>query len=533
MAADYQLTPRDYVAIGRRWALAMILTFGSMLTVFVVVALLLPKVYESTGTLLAEAPQVSGEVVRSAGSTNAEQRIQALRQRIMTRESLLRIAAEHEVFNAGDGAALKESEVVTAMRHSINVNLQIGNMPAWERPTNNFAFNVSFQHGDPEKALEVTNALVRLFLESSAQERLLQASRANDFLNQEADRVRGELENLERQIATFKRAQGNPSDDSQVVALANIQSLEADLRATDRDHRLALDELQNLKVELNGARAGVLAPGTVPSTAPSAAEQELDRARSELARIRGIYTDDHPDVRAQQRQISTLERSLRTDTGASTPTRDAAAAQVRLAISRLEARVVSTQARVDLLASQQRDLRSSIAMQRSQVQRAPQVERDLAGLQRDYDAAKAQYEDLRAKQMSAQIAQNLEGDQKGERFTLLEPPVLPEYAVKPSRKKLVALGFFVSLAAAIGVALLLEMVFARVRGVNALTALTGRRPMVVIPYIATSAEMQASQLLRKRLVLILSGIGLAGVLVVHTLVVPLHTLVISLLSRFG
>lgn len=534
MQADYQLSLQDYLAIARRWALAIALTFCAVLAGSIVVAMLLPRVYQSTGTLLVEGPQISGEMVRSTVPVNADQRVQVLGQRIMTRESLLRIAAEHHVFEPAAGVEMKDSDVAEAMRKSINVNVLIGNnMPSWERPTSNFAFNVSFEHGKPEKALEVTQALIQLFLESSARDKLEQASRANEFLSQEADRVKAQLEDLERRIETYKRVQGGATEDGQALALASIQTLEGDLRATERDHRAALDQLQTLEVELAGARAGVLMPGTVSTTGPSVAEQELERARSELARLRGVYSEDHPDVRSQQRKTDMLARALQAEKSVSTPARDAAVAQERLALARLEAQIATTRARANLLADQQRGLRSAINQQRTQVMRAPQVERDLAALQRDHDTAKAKYEDLRSKQMSAQIVQNLEGEQQGERVTLLEPPLMPEYPIKPSRKKLVALGFFLALAAAAGMAALLEMLFARVRGRNALTALTGQRPMVVVPYITTEAELQASQVLHKRFIGLAIGLGVLGLLVIHVLVMPLHTVLISLFSRLG
>ncbi len=533
MPADYQLSLQDYLAIARRWALAIILTFGTVLTASVVVAMLLPRVYQSTGTLLVEGPQISGEVVRSTAPGNAEQRVQVLGQRIMTRESLLRIATEHNVFDASGGAELRDTDVANAMRESIRVNVLIGNMPSWERPTNNFAFNVSFEHGKPEKALEITNALIQLFLESSVREKVGQASRTNEFLSQEADRVKSQLENLEKRIEAYKRAQGSATEDGQVVALANIQTLESDLRATEREHRLALNELQTLEVELSGARAGVLLPGAAGATGPSITEQDLERARSELARVRSVYSEDHPDVRAQRRKTELLERAVQAETSVGSPARDAATAQARLAVARLEAQIGTARARANLLADQQKSLRSAIGQQRLQVTRAPQVERDLAALQRDHDTARAKYEDLRSKQMSAQIVQNLEGGQQGERVTLLEPPLMPEDPIKPSRKKLVALGFFLALAAAAGVAILLEVIFARVRGSNALTALTGQRPMVVIPYISTDAELQSTQSLHKRFTGLMVGLGLICLVMVHVLVVPLHTLLISLFSRLG
>jgi succinoglycan biosynthesis transport protein ExoP len=533
MPADYQLSLQDYLAIARRWALAIILTFGAVLTASVVVAMLLPRVYQSTGTLLVEGPQISGDVVRSTSSGNAEQRVQVLGQRIMTRESLLRIAAEHQVFDPVAGGELKDSNVANAMRESINVNVLIGNMPSWERPTNNFAFNVSFEHGRPEKALEVANALIQLFLENSAREKVEQASRTNEFLGQEANRVKSQLEDLEKRIEVYKRGQGSATEEGQVLALASIQTLESDPRAAEREHRLALDALQTLEVELAGARAGVLSPGTVSTTGPSVVEQDLERARSELARIRSLYSEEHPDVRAQLRKTELLERAVKSENSVSSPARDAATAQARLAVARLEAQIGTARARASLLADQQRSLRSAIGQQRSQVARAPQVERDLAALQRDHDTARAKYEDLRSKQMSAQIVQNLEGGQQGERITLLEPPLMPEDPIKPSRRKLVALGFLLALAAAAGIAVLLEVIFARVRGSNALTALTGQRPMVVIPYIDTDAEFQSTQLLHKRFIGLMIGLGLIGLVVVHTLIMPLHMMLISLFSRLG
>jgi polysaccharide chain length determinant protein (PEP-CTERM system associated) len=533
MSADFQLSPQDYLAIARRWAWASILTFGVVLTSAVVIAILSPHVYQSTGTLLVEAPQISGDVVGSAASGSAEQRIQALGRRIMTRESLLRVAADHNVYDPETRTVLKDTQVVDGMRSGIAVNVLPSNTSGWDRSNSNLAFNVSFQHGRPEKALEVTNALIQLFLESSTRERVELASRTNEFLTQEANRVKAQLEDLERRIAAYKRTQGSSTGEGQVVALASIQTLEADLRAAEREQRLALDELKTLEVELAGARSGVSLSGTASASGPSATEQELDRARSELAQIRGTYTEDHPDVRAKRSQIEMLERAVRTEVNASSPAREAAAAQARLAVSRLEAQVGAARARANLFEEQQRTLRSAISQQRSQVIRAPQVERDLAALQRDHDAARAQYEDLRAKQMSAQIVQNLEGEQQGERFTLLEPPLMPEFPIKPNRRKLVAIGFFLALAAAAGVAVVLETIFSRVRGVNAMAALTGARPMVVIPYITTKAELRSTQLLRKWFIGLAVGLGLIGLVVVHTLFVPLHTLLTSLISRLG
>lgn len=326
-----------------------------------------------------------------------------------------------------------------------------------------------------------------MFLSSNRQARVDQASRTTEFLTAESERVRKELESLESQIATFKQQYG-AMPESGATAMSGLTTMEADLRNVERDHRLAMNELRSLEVDLEAARRGVMVPGAVATAAPSQSELDLERARAELATLRAVYSEDHPDVRNLLRRIPALEQAAASEARAQTPTRNAAREQATLAASRLEAQVQSARARADLLASQQSSLRASIGQARSQASRAPQLERQLAGLQRDYDAAKSKYEELRNQQLSAQVVENLEGGQQSERFTLLEPPVLPEFPIKPSRKKVVAAGVIAALGAAVGIALLLEMLLGRVWGANALTAAVNQRPLAVIPFIDLGAQ---------------------------------------------
>ena len=51
---------------------------------------------------------------------------------------------------------------------------------------------------------------------------------------------------------------------------------------------------------------------------------------------------------------------------------------------------------------------------------------------RDHETAQKKYDEIRAKEMTAQVAESLEDDQKAERFSLLEPPLFPD---KPITEK--------------------------------------------------------------------------------------------------
>src|SRR5690606_33988257 len=77
---------------------------------------------------------------------------------------------------------------------------------------------------------------------------------------------------------------------------------------------------------------------------------------------------------------------------------------------------------------------------------------------------------------------------KGERFTLIEPPLVPQQPVSPPRAAIVVLGLILALSVGSGVALLLEAVDTTVRGRRDIDALLPVAPLAVLPWIDTPAE---------------------------------------------
>jgi len=94
------------------------------------------------------------------------------------------------------------------------------------------------------------------------------------------------------------------------------------------------------------------------------------------------------------------------------------------------------------------------------------------------------------------------------------------------------MGFVLAPVGAGALVMLLEMLNQRVRGVEALTSVLGRRVLGTIPYIHTKAELERSK--RLRTLLILCGIVLIACLLVllHFFYMPLDLLVFKALARF-
>ena len=534
MSADYQLTLQDYIAILKRRALLMVAVFVGVFGIAAAVAVALPPVYQSTGTIMVESQQIPTDLIAATVTSFADERIEIIRQRVMTRDNLLVIANRYNLYNSG-GQRLTPTEIVEIMRTAIGVQQVNANIQNRQRAT--IAFRVSFEHTRPDLAQRVANELVTLFLNENVRVRTERAAQTTEFLTQEADKLRSELEKLETEMANYKLQHGGALAENVVMTMNSLQRLEAELRNIERDLRTAQDEMRSLEIELSSARAGVGLPQQALGQ-PSAADSqraELAAAQAELARVAAIYTENHPDVRAARRKVETLEAAVAALPAAAPAV--AADAPIRstqdLAVARIDARINALRAQTQVLEQQRNSLRGRIGQMEGQLLQAPQVERGMSTLSRDLESTRAKYEEIIAKVRTAQVAESLEDDQKAERFSLLEPPLTPEQPIKPDRKKMMALGFFLAVASAGGLAAGLETLFGRVRGAEAVTAITGMRPLVLVPYITVAAEAKRRRRLLWAVVLGAVVLGVLALVAIHFLYQPLDLLLMKVMARLG
>ncbi|WP_027907580.1 Wzz/FepE/Etk N-terminal domain-containing protein [Pseudomonas sp. Rh2] len=519
MKSEYELSLKDYLAIIKERALLLGVSIVVILALTVAVAVTVPPIYQSTGTILVESQQISPELVSANNNSFADERIEVIRQRVMTRENLLRIIDKYGLF-ADKGKQFSESDKIEKMRNSIVVATVSTFVKGRGEAT--VAFNVSYEDKRPEVAKEVANELVTLFLNENVKQRTERASETTEFLTQEANKLGAELASLENQLADFKQAHANALPEHQELRMSMLSRSELEFREVDRDYKAAQEELRYLELELSAAKAGLTVK---PDNGRSVADQPQDLAslKAEYARLLGRYKDAHPDVQAVKRKIQALETA-----GGN----GMAVAETNLDAARVRTRIEAAQSRIASLAEQKRQLTKKIEGYEAEILEAPQVERGLVTLMRDHDNARKKYEEIRAKEMGAKITESLEEENKAERFVLLEPPLMPEKPVKPNRKKIVALGVLLAPAGGGALVMLLEMLNQRVRGVGALESLVGKRVLVAVPFISTQAEL--AQRKRSRTLMVVAGLLLVAIILamVHFLYMPLDLLLFKAMARF-
>ena len=552
-----------------------------LLLVAVLLSVCLPSTYQSSATILIEQQEIPQDLVRSAITSFADQRIQVISQRVMTTQNLLSLIDRYTLYP--DIRQSKPREVLLQrMRDDIGLHMISAQVidPRSGSPTHaTIAFNVSYQNHSPDLALKVANDLTTLYLNENLTSRAQSAQQTSTFFADEATAQQARIDEIDKKVAIFKKQNRAKLPELNQLNVNTTDRTESELRDVDNrissidSQRLLLeaqlaqinptsqvysdtgqrvmsteDRLKALKSQLAGFKAKY-APGhpDIISTEREVAglekevksgdetsniARELTAAKSRLALAQQRYTAEHPDVIKAQHEVEDLEKKLAAQPARTTRDKEAEHAdnppylQVKGQIDALSVERRAAEARRDALEAKLSDYESRLSG-------APAVERDYRQLLRDLDNAQAKYQQLRAKQYEVNTSQDLETERKGERFTMIEPPLPPEKPISPNRILILAMGIVLSLGAGVGAVVLKDTLDPCVRGVQDLRQLVHVPPLVAIPVMLTQSERRTR---RRILIFSIQGvlIAIAGtLLLVHLFVRPLDILWIQLLRRFG
>jgi len=528
MAAEYQLTLNDYLSILRRRGLLLVATFLGLLAVALVVVVAIPPVYQSTGTIMVESQTIPTDLIPSSAASMVDERIEIIRQRVMTRENLFKIIEKYQLFRDST-QSITVSDKIDEMRKQISVESIGANLKSRRRDQGTIAFKLTFEHRWPDISQKVANELVTLFLDENVKSRTERATETTEFLTQEADKLKAELEKVETQLAAYKQEHSKALPQHQELHMGMLSRTETELKDVEREYKTAQEELRFLDLELSAAKAGITPKTGAAYTSQS--PQDIGSLKAEYQRLTALYTEAHPDVRAVKRKIEALEAAAPAPgaTGAEKP----AGAPVSLEVARVQAKIAATNTRIESLAGQIKVLRGRMGSYEQQILQTPQVERGLITLMRDHESAQKKYEEIHAKQLNAKIAENLEGENKAERFSLLEPPVYPDKPSKPDRIKILLLGVVAALGSSGGLVFLLETLNQRIRGQEALAIAIRQRPMLAIPYITIEDEILGRKRLLKKAAIAFVAVIVISAILLHLLYMPLDILMMKIIARFG
>ncbi len=461
------------------------------------VAISLPETYRSSATIIIEDAEIPPELIGTTITSFAERRLEVIHQRIMTTQNLADVILK---FNLYQDIRTKEPMIAAVEKLRAQINLQKGIQrltdPRSGRPINNLiSFNLVFFHEDPRTARDVTAELARLYLEANARARRIQSTEVAAFLGTEAERIAKKVTDLESRLTKFR--QDNPGFavgqsgmllDFITRTQEKIRQVDSQLQDLNNRELLLQRELEIAKLPTANQDPGLLSPAQI---------------QAEYDRVTQIYGPDHPDVIRLRRLLDNAESA------------SSGGANLRLDTAARDPVSIRVQAQLDNLRSERANLRREKkaieeeieALERKSLE-FPLLDQQYLALQRDYENAKYQYDQTKQKQLVAEQANVLEKSRKGERFSLLEPPMVPRDPSSPNRPIIAIAGLGAGLGLTLGLIFLLDLMDQRIHTVQQLRAVIGADPIIMVPDLRD--ETQPEELDKKTLYQrVTGGIGSA------------------------
>ncbi len=492
MITNRELTVDDYLGMLRRriWLilipalLAPAIGFG--------VSFLLAAKYTSSASVLVEGQKVPEGFVMPIVSQSLMQRITALEQQVLSRSRLQPVVERMGLAKSGN-----VDDVIDQIRSNIEIQPMA--------PTTTGATKVKTGQGDipgfivnctasrPREAQEICSQVTSMLLEENLKSREQVAQGTTDFLARQLDEAKRNLDEQDSKLAAFKRQYVGQLPDNSDSNLKILTGLNSQLDALTQTINRAQQDKAYAESMLAQQVANFQASGST-NTSPQALEQQLAQLQSQLVQLRARYTEDHPDVIKAKADIAQVQKQLdavnsaKPDPNASKPsaTEPPEIRQLRVQIHQYQDTI--TQGSAD-----QKKLQDQIKLYQGRVALSPAVEEQYKQLTRDYDSAQKFYDDLLAKKSQSEMATDMERQQQGEQFRLLNPASFPTSPSFPNRLLFAAGGLGGGLAIGLGLAFMLEFRDKSIRNELDVEAALELPMLVAVPWVGESQNSNSKK----------------------------------------
>lgn len=487
---------------------ALVLGMASM-----IVATTLPPSYESRMVLIVESPQIPDELAASTARTPAQEQLQIVEQRLLTRANLLDIAHKLEVFeNIGE---MPPDRVAQAMQARTSVRSSSGRNEA-------ALMIITFEASTGAKAAGVLNEYLTLIQEEDVQSRTGRATQTLEFFEQEVARLNEELATRSARILAFKTEHADALPESLEYRL-NQQTVVQERLAQLQREVVALEEQRQRLVQVfesTGQVGGLGGPALTPE------QQQLETLRSQLNDALAIYSETNPRVKVLKARIAQVEEVVNSQPA---PEQNLETTGNSL----LDVQLAEIATRQKILEEQRMAAATQLEQLNDTIARTPTNAIRLDELELEYQNIQLQYNTAVERLSRASTGERIEVLSRGQRISVIEPPAVPSNPSKPNRKLIAGAGGFLGILAGLGVVVLLELLNRSVRRPEDLVSKLGITPLATIPYIPTTGETVRRSVFRTiRLLVILLGIP-AAVYAVHLYYQPLDLLAERIMDRIG
>lgn len=489
-----QFNIQNYVeiALRRKWLIILpfiLITIGGTIGSY-----FLPTIYQASTLILVQAQRVPATYVQPTVVTSVQERLQTISQEIFSRTRLETIIGEFKLYRDLRKTLFME-EVVEKMRKDISLKVKAGN-----------AFELFYEGKDPKVVAMVANRLASLFMEENLKTREAQAEGTSEFLDRELTRANELLESQEKVVREFKE-RGMGSLPGQMEAnLRSLDQSQLQLQTVTVSLQNARDRKVSLQNQISSLSNLQKQGGTnlveVEGEATDPASASLGRLKEQLDFLLVRYKEKHPEVIRVKSLIKKLEEENKKQKKQKKAIATSPSSPAFNLPDRMTIELEKVEQEIRRLSDEQSKIKGRIVLYQRRVEDTPKREEEFLALERDYGNTRKHYDSLLDKKLNAQLATNMEKEQKGERFKVLDLARIPEKPYKPNRPKIFLLTILLGLGFGVGLAFGVEYLDHSFRDIDDLEEYLGLSVLASIPRIVTDEDIKKEKFKKKVLSLL-------------------------------
>ncbi len=505
-----------WAAVGVAWAIA--------LAGWLAVALM-PNEYEARAKIFVDTDSVLKPLLAGlAVATDPVTQVNMMSRVLMTRPNLERVARETDLALRADSP-----ESFQRLVDSLPTRIGIGG-------GNGNIYSLTFEDHDPQMAYRVVRKLVDTFVEDSIGNKRDDTAGAQRFLREQLADYARKLSEAEDKLADFKKDNLGLMPGQTGDYYARRQTVAEDLAKLRSQYSLAEQRRDELRRQLDGEEPtfGLVGESAPAGRVATATDAKVAEFQKQLDQLLLQYTDKHPRVVALRETIEQLRKQAPADPVAAPSSVD----PNRLAARMLDVNPVYQSMKLNLSQTELElvDLRSRIAQAQGvvsdlqgKVNTIPEVEAQLARLNRDYEVNRAQYTALLQRLESARLSEQADDSQQQVKFRIIEPPTVPLIAEGPNRVLFSAGVFVFALVGGLASAFILSQIRPVFSTRHSLVNASGGIPMLGMINLAQVTQVGTSKVGNVKLIGAITS--LAGVFVLVVLFSDRGAALLATLAR--
>jgi polysaccharide chain length determinant protein (PEP-CTERM system associated) len=452
MVRNGQMSLADIKRVFRRFWWIPVLSTLVMGAVGFGATRVLQKKYTSITSVLVEQPAVSADYVRPVMSDDLNRHLASMKSQVLSSSQLQPVIEKFNLYAAERNTATMET-LEARLRKAVEVDLMQPMIGATSRQPPGFQVAVTFP--DPQMAQKICAEMTSMFMKQNAEMKIGIAKGTTDFLSEQVDQAKAKLDEQDSKLAQFKqRYLGSLPEEVQrnlsLVTTLNTQ-LETNNQAVARAQQdktitesLLAQQETNWKLAQNG------------QVNPETQEQQLAALQEQYNSLLLRYTPEHPDVVKLRMQLEDLKRRIAEEPvskGTMSPT------QAKLheppQLTQLRTRIKQDDLNIADLTTRQGQIQQQISQLQARVQMSPMIEEQLKELMRSYQTAQEFYNDLLKRRANSAMGTQMEEQQQGGNFRVLDPPSLPSEPSFPKVPMFLGGGLGFGLVLALGILFML------------------------------------------------------------------------------